>query len=67
MVGENRCGVRIRKCFTAIVDLAVFQYSLPILKIYSIRYVKKISKKLKKKNFDKNFETALLLKFNKYV
>jgi len=44
----------------AIIDLAAFRYLLPVLKIYSIRYVKK-------KNFDKNFEMALLLKFNKYI
>jgi len=58
-MGENRCGVQTRKCFIAIITLAAFRYSLPVLKIYSIRYVKK--------NFDKNFEMALLFKFNKYI
>jgi len=38
MVGKNH-GARTRKCFTAIIDLAAFRYSLPVLKIYSIRYV----------------------------
>jgi len=48
------------------VDRAAFQYSLPVLKIYSIRYVKKFRKNFKK-NFDKNFEMTLLLTFNKYI
>jgi len=38
-VMENRCGVRTRKCFSAVIDLAAFRYSLLVLKIYSIRYV----------------------------
>jgi len=105
---ENRCGVRTRKCFTAVVDLVAkseqkqkrdYNWSYysnllvdafatekdfpKALKRAFIKYNTSISfsahverlfsagglifDNLRGKMSDKNFEMALLLKFNKYI